>query len=138
MGCYFFSCYNPDITWNLLDFAIVVSSILDSRILPLVTKIIKAVSSPPKESPDQAHKKGGMSLGQVMMLMRMLRLMRILRLLKLIKAVRPLYILVAGVLAAIQGVMWCLVLTLMVLYTMAILATRLIGHGLLLSPSQNR
>merc|ERR1719162_1188711 len=70
-------------------------------------------------------------MGQVMMLMRMARLMRILRLVKLIKAVRPLYLLVTGVINALQGVLWVLVLTITVLYAMGIMATRLIGHGML-------
>merc|ERR1719172_377244 len=76
----------------------------------------------------------GMKLSQVMMLMRMLGLMRILRLVKLVKSVRPLYILVTGVLAAVQGVAWVLVLTVVTLYAAGILATRLLGHGLLFPP----
>merc|ERR1719482_913406 len=76
----------------------------------------------------------GMKLSQVMMLMRMLRLMRILRLVKLVKSVRPLYILVTGVVAAFQGVIWVLVLTVVTLYAAGILATRLLGHGLVFPP----
>merc|ERR1719326_1750750 len=82
------------------------------------------------------HKAKGMKLSQVMMLMRMLRLMRILRLVKLVKSVRPLFILVTGVIAAFQGVFWVLVLTIVVLYAAGILATRLLGHGLLFPPGQ--
>merc|ERR1740130_1065635 len=78
----------------------------------------------------------GMNLSQVMMLMRMLRLMRILRPAKLIKSVRPLYILVTGVVAAFQGVFWVLVLTVVTLYAAGILATRLLGHGLLFPPDE--
>merc|ERR1719316_1594864 len=80
------------------------------------------------------HEAKGMKLSQVMMLMRMLRLMRILRLVKLVKSVRPLFILVTGVIAAFQGVFWVLVLTIVVLYAAGILATRLLGHGLLFPP----
>merc|ERR1740138_1831255 len=80
------------------------------------------------------HEAKGMKLSQVMMLMRMLRLMRILRLVKLVKSVRPLYILVTGVIAAFQGVVWVLVLTVVTLYAAGILATRLLGHGLLFPP----
>lgn len=72
-----------------------------------------------------------MSLGQAMMLMRMMRLMRILRLAKLVKSVRPLYILITSVLAALQGVAWVLVLTIVVLYAMGIVSTRLIGHAMI-------
>merc|ERR1740117_1771263 len=85
-----------------------------------------------KGSPKHADaKKGEPELQQVMMLMRMLRLMRILRLVRLIKSVRPLYNMVMGVLAAVQAVFWVLVLTLAVLYAVGIMATRLIGQGLL-------
>merc|ERR1719472_167124 len=81
-----------------------------------------------------AHGSKGMKLSQVMMLMRMLRLMRILRLVKLVKSVRPLYVLVTGVVAAFQGVIWVLVLCVVMLYAAAILSTRLIGHGLVFPP----
>merc|ERR1719446_691894 len=74
---------------------------------------------------------GGMNLSQLMMLMRMLRLMRILRLVKLVKTVEPLYILVTGVAAAVQGVTWVLILTIVILYAISIMSTRLIGHGLI-------
>merc|ERR1719235_2074530 len=77
-----------------------------------------------------------MKLSQVMMLMRMLRLMRILRLVKLVKSVRPLFILVTCMLAAFQGVAWVLVLTVVTLYAAGIMATRLLGHGLLFPPDQ--
>merc|ERR1719362_1131275 len=51
--------------------------------------------------------------------------------LRLVKCVRPLFNLAMGVLAAMQGVVWVLILTLMVLYAVGITATRLIGHGML-------
>jgi len=57
--------------------------------------------------------------------------MRILRLVKLIKAIRPLYILITSVLAALQGVAWVLVLTLVVLYALGIATTRLIGQRMI-------
>lgn len=70
-------------------------------------------------------------VGKFMMLMRLMRLLRILRLLRLVKTVRPLYTLAQGVLAAMQGMFWVLVLTAMTLYAFAIVATKLIGHGML-------
>merc|ERR1719326_403352 len=76
----------------------------------------------------------GMNLGQIMMLMRMLRLMRILRLARLIKSIKPLYILVASITAAFQGVIWVLLFTLVVLYALGIFATRLIGHRMIFPP----
>jgi voltage-gated sodium channel len=129
-GLHFLSCHNPDIIWNVLDFIIVATSVLDSWMVPLIGIFSRAISGAEKEQ----GKKSGMSLGQVMMLLRMLRLMRILRLVKLVKSIRPLYILVTGVVQAFQGVAWVMILTIMVLYAMAILVTRLIGHKLLFGP----
>merc|ERR1719238_2530363 len=96
--------------------------------------MVKILAKSFSNSEGGGHKAKGMKLSQVMMLMRMLRLMRILRLVKLIKSVRPLYILVTGVVAAFQGVFWVLVLTVVTLYAVGILATRLIGHGLVFAP----
>ena len=80
---------------------------------------------------------GGLDLGQAMMMMRMLRLLRILRLVRLVKTVRPLFNLVMGVLVAMQGVAWVLVLTIVCIYAMGILSTRLVGHGMIF-PAEER
>jgi len=126
-GSSFFSCSNNDVVWNILDFMIVISSSIDSWVLPAITAVVRYTTGVRQSD----HHGGGMSFGQAMMLMRMLRLMRILRLVKLVKAVRPLYILVTSILVALQGVAWVLVLTVVVLYAMGIVSTRLIGHGML-------
>jgi voltage-gated sodium channel len=131
-GMFFLSCHNNDIIWNSLDFTIVVSSVVDSWLVPLVGILSRVFVS--NKSNAAGSKPKGMSMSQVMMLMRMMRLMRILRLVKLVKSVRPLYILVTGVVAAFQGVLWVLVLTIVVLYAAGILATRLLGHGLIFPP----
>jgi len=129
-GFFFISWKNRDFAWNVLDSVIVVSSTMDTWIIPLVFVLRKSFVSPEPEATRTAE----MRMGQVMMLMRMARLMRILRLVKLIKAVRPLYLLVTGVLNALQGVLWVLVLTVTVLYAMGIMATHLIGHGMVFPP----
>jgi len=98
--------------------------------MPLITLVAEALSRDDGEG--SAKQNGGMSFGQAMMLVRMMRLLRILRLVKLVKSVRPLYILVTSMVAACQGVAWVLVLTLVVLYALGIMSTRLIGHGMLL------
>jgi len=118
------------VVWNILDFAIVFTSMIDSWFVPVV-ELLKKELFPARRHPGRAST--DLSLGQAMMLMRMMRLMRILRLVKVIKTVRPLYILVASVVSAIQGVFWVLVLTLVTFYGMGILATRIVGHGMLLS-----
>merc|ERR1719261_1234554 len=98
--------------------------------MPLSNLVIGALVSVEGQSQHKKKKAGGFNLSQVMMLMRMLRLMRILRLVKLVKSVEPLYILVVGISAAVQGVIWVLLLTIVILYAIAIISTRLIGHGL--------
>merc|ERR1719316_1591738 len=62
-----------------------------------------------------------------------MRLLRITRLFRLGKIVRPLYNLAMGILEALQGMFWVLVFTFMALYAAAIVATRMIGHGMLFS-----
>jgi len=126
---YFFNCRNPDITWNLLDFVIVASSVIDTWVMPFAAIVMKMIAA--AEQPEKEHAKShGFSLAQIMMLMRMLRLMRILRLVRLVKSVKPLIILIASVLDSLQGVAWVLLLAGVMIYAMAILTTRLIGQGL--------
>lgn len=137
LGREFFSCESPDIVWNLLDLAIVLSSAGDSWLVPLINVARKSFQGSPSSS-EEGHKAKahGVNVGQLMMLMRLLRLLRILRLAKLVKSVRPLYILVVSVTAAVQGVVWVLVLTVVTLYAMGILTTRLIGHKMIFDSDQ--
>lgn len=67
------------------------------------------------------------------MLVNVLGYLRIVRLFRLVRIVRPLYELAQGVLEALQGMFWVLVFMVMTLYSMAILCTRMIGHGDILS-----
>jgi len=106
--------HEDDWVWNLLDFGIVASGVIDQWGMP----IIEAYSG-----------KKGHHVGVVFMLMRMLRLLRIVRLFRLVKVIRPLFQLAQGVLEALQGMFWVLVMMIMTLYAAAILCTRFIGHG---------
>merc|ERR1719487_1575084 len=74
---------------------------------------------------------GSGNLGQAMMMLRMARLLRILRLVRLVKNIPPLFTLIVGILQAMQGMAWVLVLTGVLLYAFALLSVRLIGHGLI-------
>merc|ERR1712224_946572 len=82
--------HEDDWVWNLLDFSIVASGVVDTWVMPLISWIKK-----------ETHKKG--HVGVAFMLMRMLRLLRIVRLFRLVKIVRPLFQLAQGVLEALQG-----------------------------------
>merc|ERR1719337_355113 len=72
----------------------------------------------------------------ILQAMGILRMLRIIRLVRLVKIVQPLYRLATGVLEAMQGMFWVLVFLGMLLYAVAIICTRLIGHGALL-PEQD-
>merc|ERR1740138_1248506 len=73
----------------------------------------------------------GHQMGQIMTTLRLARLLRILRLVRLVKNIPPLYTLIVGILQAMQGMAWVLVLTAVFLYAFALLSVRLVGHGLL-------
>eukprot|EP00927_Polykrikos_kofoidii_P005831 TRINITY_DN12327_c0_g1_i2.p1 TRINITY_DN12327_c0_g1~~TRINITY_DN12327_c0_g1_i2.p1 ORF type:complete len:786 (-),score=117.66 TRINITY_DN12327_c0_g1_i2:67-2226(-) len=127
-GCFFFSFRNVDIIWNLLDFFMISCSAVDVWAMPLVVLLAKPFVG---DAEDGGKALGGLGVRHAMMMMRMLRLMRTLRLVKLIHTVRPLYVLVMGVASAVQGVVWVLVLVFTVIYAMAIVTTRLIGHEMI-------
>merc|ERR1719426_771420 len=73
----------------------------------------------------------GGSMSEIMTTLRMARLLRILRLVRLVKNIPPLFTLIVGILQAMQGMAWVLVLTAVFLYAFALLSVRLVGHGLL-------
>jgi len=120
-GCRFF--YHPsDIAWNWLDFTIVLGGIIDEWMMPAISLIQTLMGM--KKAPM-------FEVGEIMTTLRMARLLRILRLVRLVKNVPPLFTLIVGILQAMQGMAWVLVLTAVFLYAFALLSVRLIGHGLL-------
>eukprot|EP00927_Polykrikos_kofoidii_P031842 TRINITY_DN27285_c0_g1_i2.p1 TRINITY_DN27285_c0_g1~~TRINITY_DN27285_c0_g1_i2.p1 ORF type:complete len:589 (-),score=114.37 TRINITY_DN27285_c0_g1_i2:124-1890(-) len=125
-GLHFFNS-EDDWVWNLFDFSIVMSGVFDTWMMPAIKSIDRHfIHKTAKE-----EKKNHMSV--IFMLMRMLRLLRIVRLFRLVRIVRPLFELAMGVMEALQGMFWVLVFMIMTLYATAILCTRLIGHGTLIS-----
>lgn len=116
-GASFF--YEEGSLWNILDFFIVVFGVFDQWLLNVWMSMVRGQQRTSE-------------LGDILLLIRMLRLLRILRLLRLVKAVRPLYLLALGVVEAMQSMFWVLVLTVVTLYTVAILMTRIVGHGAML------
>merc|ERR1719215_2120882 len=65
-----------------------------------------------------------------MTLLRTARLLRILRLVRLVRGIPPLFLLIIGILEAMRGMFWVLVLTSVVLYVFGLLSVKLLGHGL--------
>jgi len=98
---------------NLFDVLIVCAGVFDTWLVPIVDFVMGV---------EQTTRSAFMSVIQ------MLRLLRIIRLIRLVKIVQPLYRLALGIAEAIQGMFWVLVFLAMMLYAMAILLTRLIGH----------
>lgn len=120
-----FFWHTSDWAWNYLDLFIVGGGIADEWLNPLISFIQTLLGHP-------HHGQHGAR--QVLFkLIRIVRLVRVLRLVRLLRAVRPLYMLLMGVLRAMQSIMWVLVLTVIILYAFAILATHLMGRGIIFS-----
>jgi len=122
-GWHFFTSKH-DWVWNWLDFIIVSGAVLDAYLLPLLSFVMSLMGKSLGSSGN---------IGQIMMMLRMARLLRILRLIRLIKSIPKLYVLIQGIAQAMQGMAWVVVLTLLLLYIVALLAVKLIGHGLIFS-----
>jgi len=109
--------------WNVLDLVIVLGGLLDQCIVPAYIFIehlfIIDVSS---ESS---------TFGFVMIILRTMRLLRVMRLLRLLRSVKPLHRLLVGVVEAMHGMQWVLLLTFILLYASAIVFTILVGKGLI-------
>jgi voltage-gated sodium channel len=112
-----------DIVWNWLDFIIVLGGIVDSWLMPFIgfVKETMGIGGGAKNS----------NVGQFMMLLRMARLLRILRLVRLVHSIPPLYQLILTIATAMQGMLWVFILSVIVLYIFALLAVRLISHGII-------
>merc|ERR1719359_2044538 len=94
---------------------------IDAYLLPMVGLVETLMGRSASRRPN---------IGQVMMMLRLARLLRILRLARLIKSIPPFYVLIQGIAKAMQGMVWVVVLTALLLYICALLGVKLIGHGL--------
>ncbi|CAE8718031.1 unnamed protein product, partial [Polarella glacialis] len=102
--------------------------VVDQWMMPFFSFICKVSGQEPLET--------GHTMSQVMTTLRLARLLRILRLARLVRNIEPLYDLVVGVVQAMKGMSWVLVLTLVLLYLVAILSVRLMGQGLAMHGGQ--
>jgi len=110
-----------NLIWNWLDFIIVGGGMVDAYLIPMYALVQVLMGGSSSDKPD---------IGQVMMMLRLARLLRILRLARLIKSIPPLYVLIQGIAKAMQGMVWVVVLTALLLYICALLGVKLVGHGL--------
>lgn len=116
-GCQFF--YNEQWAFNWLDFVIVVGGIFDTWFMPVYTFLMSEAG--------ESDSTGKSALGNVMNILRMLRLVRLLRLIRLVRGIPPLYNLLKGIILAMQGMLWLLVLTTAVIYIIALVVMMLWG-----------
>eukprot|EP00913_Durusdinium_trenchii_P016820 g15810.t1 len=114
---FFLDC--QEVFWNMLDLLIVVSAVIDNWLFPIVDLIMVSLGSKHGLQADSA----GMG---IITLLRVVRLFRILRLARLIHSLPPLQDLVCGVVQAMHGMFWVLVLTCLMLFCSSILAMTLI------------
>mmetsp|Transcript_122018 Transcript_122018/g.352563 ORF Transcript_122018/g.352563 Transcript_122018/m.352563 type:complete len:700 (+) Transcript_122018:84-2183(+) len=124
VGCAHFFFQSHNMFWNILDFLIVVGGLIDQCVMPSVELAENYLGLGPSRSDHR--------IASVLQLARIARLLRILRLVRLIKHIKPLYTLIVGVVKAMQGMSWVMVLTATVLYIAALLGVKLVGpRGLL-------
>lgn len=90
--------------WNILDFFIALTSMLDSWLIPLVT--------------------GDTGRSEAL---KVLQLFRLLRMMKVLRLRRDLLALVAGLLASLKSMFWVSLLLFLAIYTAAILCVSVIG-----------
>jgi len=119
-----FFIHEEDMAWNMFDTSVVLVGIFDQWVVP----VLQRFDLFPKE---ESNTTGNESM--LLLVIIVLRYLRIIRLFRLVRIIRPLYHLSQGVLEALQGMFWVLVFVVMTLYSMAILCTRMIGHGDILS-----
>lgn len=120
-GLHFF-CHPTQLVWNWLDFIIVVGGVLYAWVMPCFLFLLHLFIGPGAKIPP--------AFGQLMTMLRMLRLIRILRLIRLVKSIPQLYTLIQGIIVAMQGMLWVVVLTFTLLYALALVCVSLFGHGL--------
>uniref|UniRef100_A0A6V0FSN5 EF-hand domain-containing protein n=1 Tax=Zooxanthella nutricula TaxID=1333877 RepID=A0A6V0FSN5_9DINO len=119
-----FFTHDEDWGWNVFDFSVVVLGLFDQWVVPLGERVGVLRAS------DGKH---GGPMQYFYMTIHICRLLRIVRLLRLVRIVPPLHELSGGVIEALAGMFWVLVFVVMTLYSVAILCTRMIGHGDILS-----
>lgn len=115
---------NDDWKWNNLDFFIVSGGVLQQWMMPAYVLLQSLVSG-------RASSPRGHQTEEFMKILRMFRLVRVMRLVRLLRRIKPLYRLMIGVIEAMSGMQYVLLLTVIVLYAAAIIFTNLVGRGLI-------
>jgi hypothetical protein len=96
--------------WNVMDFALAWSAILDVWLAPIILKMMSAHSS----------------ISFNLSATRLLRIVRVMRITKLFRSSKTLVVLLEGMLASLKGVTWVGLLLLLVYYSGAVLFWQLL------------
>jgi len=120
LGWSYFGMHRSGVVMSYLDVVIVGAGILEKWMTPAISLV---------EIHLLGQKESSFHLGPQVRILRILRVFRILRIYRVVRSIKPLYVLMGGVLHAMQGMHWVFVLALFMLYAGGILFTSLIGHG---------
>jgi len=96
-GSYFISLRNPDLGWNIFDFTLVASSLIEEALGGLANMSITALR-----------------------IVRTLRLARSLRIIRVLKVFKDLRIMMAGIMHSLQSLIWAGLLLLTIMYVVSI------------------
>lgn len=99
---YYFSRRSPDFWWNAFDAVIVFLCLVDEIIL------VAGVES------------SNLSDVSALRLLRIMRLVRIMRIIRAVRFVKDLRVMVQGIMASMQSILWALVVLLLIMYTFTI------------------
>lgn len=113
--------FGPSAAWHVMDLFIVTGGIVEMLAMPAYDTMVYTITGkPPKYEVPSG----------ILSLLRIFRLLRVLRLYRLLTSVRALKKLVLGIADAMQGTIWVIILTFLVLYIFAIVFTTLVGRGI--------
>jgi len=120
LGWSYFSMRRSSIAMSYLDVVIVGAGILEQWLTPAISLL---------ETHLLGRSESSFHLGPEVRILRILRIFRILRIYRVVRSIKPLYVLVGGVVEAMQGMQWVFFLALLMLYACSIFFTSMIGHG---------
>eukprot|EP00927_Polykrikos_kofoidii_P018004 TRINITY_DN1826_c0_g1_i2.p1 TRINITY_DN1826_c0_g1~~TRINITY_DN1826_c0_g1_i2.p1 ORF type:complete len:529 (+),score=85.08 TRINITY_DN1826_c0_g1_i2:105-1589(+) len=100
--------------WNIFDFSIVMMGVLDQWVKPLVIDESEGGSA-------------GGGAAKMILILRTLRILRVLRAIRLFKNLKALYLMMQGLIASLQSVMWVGVLFLLLMLVSSIFLTNIVG-----------
>ncbi|CAJ1346989.1 unnamed protein product [Effrenium voratum] len=114
-GKFLFSCYNPDIKWNIMDAILVAFGLFEE----ILTRSFSVTSAP------------NMSSARILRLLRLVRVARVLRVLRFFSDLR---VMILGVLSSLKALMWALILLFFIIYIASVCILQFVGEHLKENP----